>query len=117
MAANILQKHVESILTPIATHSPLSRKQVKRNDDVSNKKIVEEGAKHFLEHTHYINPYPPGTDNYNDFERGWAQKQKRSDNPTSTTSKGASSPHERHSLSAAEDTVEFRAQRYRMLKG
>ncbi|WP_018991611.1 hypothetical protein [Aromatoleum toluclasticum] len=44
---------------------------------MSNKDIVAEGARHFRDYKHYKNPYQPGTDAFNDFERGWVQALKR----------------------------------------
>lgn len=42
-------------------------------------KSIKEGVKSFRENKgKYINPYKPGSDEYNDFERGWSQALKRS---------------------------------------
>ena len=39
---------------------------------------IEEGEKHYLAYgSEYRNPYPPGTDEHNQFERGWSQTLKR----------------------------------------
>ncbi len=42
-------------------------------------KIIDDGMKAFHIHKgRYQNPYPIGSSQYNDFERGWAQALKRS---------------------------------------
>jgi len=39
---------------------------------------VEEGKKHYLAYgSEYRNPYPRGTDEHNQFERGWSQTLKK----------------------------------------
>jgi hypothetical protein len=53
---------------------------------MSDKRIVEEGARHFREHKEYKNPYEYGTSAFNDFERGWVQAQKRANVTNSTSS-------------------------------
>jgi len=44
-----------------------------------NNSIIKEGMEAFYrDKRKYINPYKPGSDEYNDFERGWMQALKRS---------------------------------------
>jgi hypothetical protein len=44
-------------------------------------RYIREGMKGFHESkVKYINPYKPGSNEYNDFERGWTQALKRSSN-------------------------------------
>lgn len=41
-------------------------------------KYIEEGMKSFRKNkSKYKNPYKPGSDEYNNFERGWSQALKR----------------------------------------
>ncbi len=43
-----------------------------------NRYVIEEGMRSFrINKGKLINPYDPGTQNHNDFERGWTQALKR----------------------------------------
>lgn len=59
-----------------------------------NKDIVAEGARHFREHKNYKNPYELGSDEFNDFERGWVQALKRADLANATSYLRSWSRHE-----------------------
>lgn len=67
------------------------------------------------------NPYEPGSDEYNDFERGWVQKLKRSPNPT-PTNPPVPPRHYRYTGKqdqqvSKEDVEKSVSRRYRDLKG
>jgi hypothetical protein len=57
---------------------------------------VEEGKRHCLAYgSEYRNPYPPGTDAHNQFERGWSQTLKKYPHTVARIDKKSNEKNER----------------------
>lgn len=83
--------------------------------------ICKLGAKkYFEEHGRYMNPYPNGTPEFNEFERGWMQSLKRNEGKL-MTSPEKYMPYARsdfpESIRDKPSEAEIQAERYRARKG
>jgi len=85
--------------------------------------IRKRGASAYrLNRDEYRNPFPAGSQEFNEFERGWMQALKTDDSaaarmPSSNFSVGAADRSRSNGVLPIELDVEFNAERYRSLKG
>ena len=82
-------------------------------------KIYREGASHYSQEGEYRNPYPNGSPEFNEFERGWTQALKRTNASCvrATLPMASYYPEERISRPSAYDDPKLSSELYKNRKG